>query len=264
MSLDFTGVWKGFAAKTGPHYVLRDVNLSIEPGQFVSFIGHSGCGKSTLLNMAAGLLAPDAGTISLDGTPVTSPGPDRAVVFQNYSLLPRTDLLDNVRIAVRAVHPEWSKAHVDGGAERYLTAVGLWEHKHKKPHQVSGGMMQRCAVARAFAVEPRVLLLDEPFGALDALTRSKLQAQLIDLWKSESDTEIVVMVTHGIDEATFLSDRIVVMANPPSPSIIETIEVGVVRPRDLATFHDGERAHAVEEHLMNVLRSHTVSEESAA
>ncbi|HET6665411.1 MAG TPA: ABC transporter ATP-binding protein [Acidimicrobiales bacterium] len=232
MSLVIDGVWKSFAHRRTTQHVLRGVDLVVDPGQFVSLTGHSGCGKSTLVNLLGGLTRPDAGTITLDGAPVAGPGPDRAMVFQNYSLLPRLSLVDNVRVAVRSARPEHSREHADTVTERYLTAVGLWDAKDKKPHQVSGGMQQRAAVARGFAVEPRVLLLDEPFGALDALTRARLQAQLVELWRSESDTEIVVMVTHGIDEAALLSDRIVVMGAAPRPSVIEVIDVDIERPRD--------------------------------
>jgi nitrate ABC transporter ATP-binding subunit len=212
--------------------VLRGVDLKIEKGEFVSFIGHSGCGKSTLLNVVGGLLPADGGAVLLDGKPVTGPGPDRAMVFQNYSLLPRLSLLANVREAVKSSRRDWDRETVDEKVERYLTAVGLWQHRDKKPHQVSGGMAQRAAVARAFAVGPKTMLLDEPFGALDALTRARLQEQLVHLWESESDTETILMVTHGLDEAILLSDRIVVMANPPYASIREIIDVPIARPRD--------------------------------
>src|SRR5207245_4278175 len=144
---------------------------------------------------------------------------ERAMVFQGHSLLPRISLLDNVRVAVRNARPEWTAEQINMVTEHYLTAVGLWPHRNKKPAQVSGGMAQRTAVARAFAVRPRTLLLDEPFGALDALTRSRLQEQLVDLWGSMSHTETVLMVTHGIDEAILLADRIVFMAGPPGPSV---------------------------------------------
>ena len=259
MTLEINGVWKGFPGKAGASFVLRDVNISIDVGEFVSLIGHSGCGKSTLLNLIAGLLRPDGGHISLDGVLVDGPGPDRAMVFQNYSLLPRLDLFDNVRTAVRATRPGSGKAKIDSVSERYLTAVGLWAHKHKKPHEVSGGMQQRCAVARAFAVEPRVLLLDEPFGALDALTRGRLQVQLVDLWQSGSDTEIVVMVTHGVDEAALLSDRIVVMANPPGPSVQETIDVQLPRPRHGATALNDVRFRVVQGQLLQLLGEGTAA-----
>jgi nitrate ABC transporter ATP-binding subunit len=251
MSLDLNGVWKSFPQKATTQHVLRGIELSVHPGEFVSLIGHSGCGKSTLLSIAAGLQAADAGSVTLDGQAVNSPGPDRAVVFQNYSLLPRLSLLANVDVAVSSARPEHSRAHRGELVEKYLTAVGLWEHRNKRPHQVSGGMQQRCAVARAFAVEPRVLLLDEPFGALDALTRARLQ--LVELWQSESETEIVLMVTHGIDEAILLSDRIVVMSNPPYPSIIDVIDVDIPRPRNRVSVADSPKFRQIQERLMNLL-----------
>jgi nitrate ABC transporter ATP-binding subunit len=263
MSLVVDGIWKTFAGKGSHQAVLRDVGLEVQPGEFVSLIGHSGCGKSTLLKAIGGLLGTDAGSIELDGVPVDGPGPDRAMVFQSYSLLPRLGLFDNVRYAVRSARPDWSTAEADGAARRYLTAVGLWEHRNKKPAQVSGGMQQRTAVARAFAVEPRVLLLDEPFGALDALTRARLQAQLIDLWRSESATEIVVMVTHGIDEAILLSDRIVVMGNPPGASVIDTIPVPLERPRDRVSVIDEPGYRAVQERLLHLLTHEETSVDAA-
>ena len=261
MSLQIEGAWKSFAHGGSVQSVLRGVDLTVEPGELVSLIGHSGCGKSTLVRALGGLLPLDAGSIRLDGRPVTGPGPDRAMVFQNYSLLPRLSLVANVRAAVRSARPERSRAAAAEAAERYLTAVGLWEARDKKPHQVSGGMQQRAAVARAFAVEPRVLLADEPFGALDALTRARLQAQLIELWTSESDTEIVVMVTHGIDEAILLSDRIVVMGNPPGPSIVDVIPVDLARPRDRVSVIDDPHFREVQERLLRLL---TLDAEEAA
>ncbi|MCX7621539.1 MAG: ABC transporter ATP-binding protein [Acidimicrobiales bacterium] len=253
MSLVVDGVWKGFATRTGTQWVLRDVSLTIEAGQFIALIGHSGCGKSTLLGALGGLVPIDAGRIVLDGNEVRSPGPDRAVVFQRYSLLPRLSLARNVAVAVRSSRRDWPKTKVDEAVERTLRAVGLWEHRDKKPHQVSGGMQQRCAVARAFAVEPRVLLLDEPFGALDALTRARLQALLVDLWSSESDTEMVVMVTHGIDEAVLLADRVVVMSGPSGPSIIDVIEIDIPRPRDRVTISDDPAFRTAQARLLDLL-----------
>ncbi len=259
VGLDITGVHQWFDGKRGgePQHVLRGVDLHVRPGEFVSLIGHSGCGKSTLLNVIAGLLAPDAGYVSLDGELVTGPGPDRAIVFQNYSLLPRLDLVGNVEIAVRSARPDLPTDRAKELAEHYLQAVGLWEHRHKRPSEGSGGMQQRTAVARAFAVEPRILLLDEPFGALDALTRARLQGQLIDLWQNESRTETVVMVTHGIDEAIFLADRIVVMGPPPGPSVIEIIDVPMARPRDRATLIDDPAYHEVYDRLVALLARDT-------
>jgi nitrate ABC transporter ATP-binding subunit len=254
MTLLVEGLCKGFRRKRGPYQeVLRGVDLTVEQGEFVSLIGHSGCGKSTLLNLIAGLHQPDAGRIMLDGKAIAGPGPDRAMVFQNYSLLPRLSLLANVREAARAARPDRPKERTDEIVERYLTAVGLWEHRDKRPAQISGGMAQRTAVARAFAVSPRLLLLDEPFGALDALTRARLQQQLVELWAHESETETVLMVTHGIDEAVLLADRIVVMANPPGPSVVDILDIPIARPRDRVSIVDDPAFRSSQERLMALL-----------
>lgn len=254
MSLEIRDLHKTFSAKGVRQHVLRELDLSVRAGEFVSLIGPSGCGKSTLLNIVAGLTRPDLGEVLLDGEPVTAPGPDRAMVFQHYSLLPWMSIEANVREAVRAARPEHSRAEADDLAKRYLTAVGLWSHRHKRPAQVSGGMQQRVAVARAFAVEPRVLLLDEPFGALDALTRAHLQDQLVELWAGESKTETVLMVTHGLEEAIFLADRIVVMAGPPRPSVAAILEVPIPRPRDRAGVVHHPEYRRVHDRMMELLR----------
>ena len=264
MTLELRRIGKTFHnKKSASQDVLRDVDLVVGTGQFVSFIGHSGCGKSTLLNVVAGLLPADRGQVLLDGELVAGPGPDRAMVFQNYSLLPRLSLLANVREAVRAARPDRRPVLNDEMSERYLRAVGLWEHRHKRPAQVSGGMQQRTAVARAFAVSPRLLLLDEPFGALDALTRARLQMQLIELWQHESETETVLMVTHGIDEAIFLADRIVVMASAPQPSILDVIPVELDRPRDRTAMGRDPAYCAVQERLVRLLTSEEPDEAAA-
>lgn len=202
---------------------------------------------------------PDSGSITLDGAPVREPGPDRAMVFQSYSLLPRLNLLDNVRYAAGAARPGRSRELTDEISERYLTAVGLWPHRGKRPAQVSGGMAQRCAVARAFAVEPRVLLLDEPFGALDALTRAKLQEQLVALWGGESETEVVLMVTHGMDEAVLLADRVAVLAPPPGPSLMEIVDVPIARPRDRSALVDDPAFRAAQKALAELLAKEDVA-----
>ncbi len=264
MSLLVEGVRKQFVHGGTTQAVLRGVDLEVRPGELVALIGHSGCGKSTLVRAIGGLLPIDGGRISLDGEVVTGPGPDRAMVFQHYSLLPRLSLLDNVRHAVRAARPAWTRPDADAAAARYLAAVGLTPHQHKRPSQVSGGMQQRTAVARAFAVEPRALLLDEPFGALDALTRARLQTQLIDLWRSESDTEIVLMVTHGIEEAILLADRIVVMGNGPGPSVMEVIPVDLPRPRDRVSVIDEPAYRAVQAKLLELLMREGAPTEAAA
>ena len=255
MSLEIRSVDKMFSTKSGAstQHVLRGVDLSIATGEFVSFIGHSGCGKSTLLNIVGGLLRADRGEVLLDGQPVSGPGPDRAMVFQNYSLLPRMSLFDNVLQATRAARPDRGRARNDEVVERFLRAVGLWEHRSKRPAQVSGGMQQRCAVARAFAVSPRVLILDEPFGALDALTRARLQVQLLELWQGEDSTEMVLMVTHAIDEAIALADRVVVMGNPPWPSVVEVIDVDLPRPRMAEALSANPAYHALHHELLGLL-----------
>jgi len=254
MSLVIRGLNKGFATKRGGWQpVLRELDLTISQGEFVALIGHSGCGKSTLLNLVGGLARPDSGSITLDGAPVCEPGPDRAMVFQSYSLLPRLSLIDNVRYAAGAARPARSRELTDEIAERYLSAVGLWGHRTKRPAQVSGGMAQRCAVARAFAVEPRVLLLDEPFGALDALTRAKLQEQLVELWSGESETEVVLMVTHGMEEAVLLADRIAVLAPPPGQSLLEVVEVPIPRPRERAALIDDPVFRAAQHSIAELL-----------
>lgn len=256
MSLEISLVSKSFSSKRGVQQVLRGVDLKINKGEFVTFIGHSGCGKSTLLNVVAGLIEPDLGAVLVDGVPVEGPGPDRAMVFQHYSLLPWMNIYENVYEAARSARPERSKKQTAEATEKYLSAVNLWKHRTKRPGQVSGGMKQRAAVARAFAVSPKVLLLDEPFGALDALTRARLQEGLVELWSGESATETVLMVTHGLDEAVYLADRIVVMAEAPHPSIADVIEVKIDRPRDKTTIVHDPEYQRVYDRLADLLMHH--------
>jgi nitrate ABC transporter ATP-binding subunit len=231
--LEISYVSKTFTGQRGRDYIaLENVDLRINRGEFVSLIGHSGCGKSTLLSILAGLELPSRGCVTLDGKPITGPGPERAVVFQNYSLLPWLTVYENVSEAVEAACPNLEAVMQSGRVQTFLRAVGLWAHKDKRPHEISGGMKQRVAIARAFAIHPRLLLLDEPFGALDALTRGSLQDQLNALWQSsDSGIETVVMVTHDIDEAIYLSDRIVVMTNGPRAGVQEIIQIPFPRPR---------------------------------
>jgi nitrate/nitrite transport system ATP-binding protein len=222
----------GFNTPRGRYTAVKNINLTIARGEIVSLIGHSGCGKSTILNAIGGLVSPSEGEVILGGVKIDAPGPDRGIVFQHYSLLPWLSVYQNIYEAVDAVMQEQTKAEKIAQVERFLRMVGLWEHRDKKPRQISGGMKQRVAIARAFAIHPQVLLLDEPFGALDALTKASLQEELINLWSLDNQTETVVIVTHDIEEAILLSDKIVVMTNGPEATIGEIIEVPIPRPRN--------------------------------
>ncbi|MBI1764757.1 MAG: ABC transporter ATP-binding protein [Acidobacteria bacterium] len=221
-----------FDTPRGPFTAVKNINLTIARGQTVALIGHSGCGKSTLLNAIGGLVKPSAGEIVLGGVTIDAPGPDRGIVFQNYSLLPWLTVYQNIFEAVDSVRTELSKRDKAATVESFLQKVNLWEHRDKKPAQLSGGMKQRVAIARAFAIHPEVLLLDEPFGALDALTKSSLHEELVKLLALENQTDTVLIVTHDIEEAIFLSDKIVVMTNGPAAVIGEVIEVNIPGPRD--------------------------------
>ena len=224
------GIHQIFGGGKSRYYALENVDLDIAQGEFVCIIGHSGCGKSTLLNILAGLTQPTLGSVSANGKQVTQPGLDRAVVFQSHSLLPWLTVADNVRIGIDSVHPDWSKARRHEEAMRFVEMVHLGAHAKKKPGELSGGMKQRVGIARAFAVDPAVLLMDEPFGALDALTRGNMQDELMTIWESSRKT--VMMITHDVDEAIFLSDRIVLMSNGPRAGIAETVSVTLPRPRN--------------------------------
>lgn len=221
-----------FATPRGKYTAVKNVDLTIKRGETVSIIGHSGCGKSTILNAVGGMVRPSKGEIVLGGVTVDAPGPDRGIVFQNYSLLPWLTVYQNIYEAVDSVRSDISKKAKAAVTEDYLQKVNLWDHRDKKPAQISGGMKQRVAIARAFAIQPEVLLLDEPFGALDALTKSSLHEELVNLLQLDNQTDTVIIVTHDIEEAIFLSDRIVVMTNGPEATIGEIIDVPIPRPRN--------------------------------
>src|SRR5258705_7163343 len=236
--LSIESVGKTFETKKGPFVALADIDLQIRKGEFVTLIGHSGCGKSTLLNLVAGLLKPTEGTILLAGKHVDGPGPDRGVVFQNHSLLPWLTCFGNVYLAVERVFRE-EKSSLKRRTQDALELVGLSHAEHKYPHEISGGMKQRVGIARALAIEPKVLLLDEPFGALDALTRATLQDELMLIVAKTGAT--VLMVTHDVDEAVLLSDRVVMMTNGPAARIRDVLEVPLARPRERLTLaHDAQ------------------------
>jgi nitrate/nitrite transport system ATP-binding protein len=221
---------KSFKRGNTETLVLKDITLEVEKGEYVSIIGHSGCGKSTLLNIVAGLTPATNGGVILEGREVNEPGPDRAVVFQNHSLLPWLTVYDNVRLAVDKVFgPTKTRAERDAWTLHNLNLVQMTHAKDKRPSEISGGMKQRVGLARALAIEPKVLLLDEPFGALDALTRAHLQDTVMGLHQKLGNT--VMMITHDVDEAVLLSDRIVMMTNGPEAQIGEILSVPLMRPR---------------------------------
>ena len=231
-------VGMSFDTKKGRFIALQNVNLQIKKGEVVSLIGHSGCGKSTLLNLIAGLTLPTSGVMLCNGREIAGPGPERAVVFQNHSLLPWLNCFENVYLAVERVFgTKEGKEKLKARTNEALEMVHMAHAAQKLPHEISGGMKQRIGIARAFAMEPQILLMDEPFGALDALTRASLQDELIGVMEKTGAT--VVMVTHDVDEAVLLSDRVVMMTNGPAATIGEILEVKLPKPRDrLALAHD--------------------------
>lgn len=212
-----------------PLTVFEGVNFGIDKGEFVCIIGHSGCGKSTIMNTLSGLDTPSDGVVIMDGREIAGPSLDRGVVFQNYSLLPWLTTLENVTFGVRARWPNWSKQKIREHSREYLSLVGLHGVDNRKPAQLSGGMRQRVSIARAFATQPKLLLLDEPFGALDALTRGVIQDELVSICAKTQQT--VFMITHDVDEAIFLADRILLMSNGPDAVIAEDVQVDLRRPR---------------------------------
>lgn len=234
--LELSQVGIDFPTPKGPFTALTDVNLKIKKGEFISLIGHSGCGKSTVLNIVAGLHQATNGGVILDGCEVKEPGPERAVVFQNHSLLPWLSVYKNVELAVKQTQKGKSKKDIRDWILHNLELVHMTHALDKLPSEISGGMKQRVGIARALAMEPKVLLMDEPFGALDALTRAHLQDSLMDIHAELGNT--VIIITHDVDEAVLLSDRIVMMTNGPSATIGEVLEVNLPRPRDRLVLAD--------------------------
>jgi len=236
--IEIRGVEQSFKTAKGPFLALRDVNLNVAKGEFITLIGHSGCGKSTLLNLIAGLTTPTAGSLICANREIKGPGPERAVVFQNHSLLPWLTCFENVYLGVERVFGSdqingksaETRKQLKDRTDAALALVGLTPAAHKRPGEISGGMKQRVGIARALAMEPQVLLMDEPFGALDALTRAKLQDELLAIVQKTHST--VVMVTHDVDEAVLLSDRIVMLTNGPAATIGEVLPVKLPRPRN--------------------------------
>ncbi len=246
--IEIQGIEQTFHTRKGLFPALRDIHLTIAKGEFVALIGHSGCGKSTLLNLIAGLTTPTSGVLLCANKEIKGPGPERAVVFQNHSLLPWLTCFENVHLAVERVFgaaskstgaPAENKAQIKARTEAALELVGLSAAAHKRPGEISGGMKQRVGIARALSMEPQVLLMDEPFGALDALTRAKLQDELLEIVARTRST--VVMVTHDVDEAVLLSDRIVMMTNGPAATIGEMLAVDLPRPRNRVALAEDPR-----------------------
>lgn len=251
--LEIDHVTKHFPAPDGRGQicVFRDVAVSIERGEFVTMIGHSGCGKSTLLNVIAGLEHPSAGGVVLEGREITGAGIDRMVVFQNFALMPWMTVFENIRLAVRAAHPAWPRRQVTEYVQRYVDMVGLTGAEWKRPTALSGGMRQRVGLARAFSTQPKVLLLDEPFAQIDALTRGVIQDELMRMWAASSNT--VFMVTHDVDEAVLLSDRIALMTSGPEARVAEIVEVKIPRPRTRAELIDDPTYLRLRTHILKFL-----------
>lgn len=233
VSIEVKNVTVSFKSRgKGTFTAVENIDLTVKKGEIISIIGHSGCGKSTLMNTISGMVKPSQGEVLVNGKRVTGPGPDRGIVFQNYSLLPWLTVYRNVYEAVDAVMTNKSAREKAELVEKNLAMVNLLQHKDKLPGQLSGGMKQRTAIARAFAINPSVLLLDEPFGALDALTKSSMHIELLKLWNLDNRSKTIVMVTHDIEEAIFLSDRVVVMNDGPAATIKEIVDIPLVRPRN--------------------------------
>ena len=247
---------KEFPTPKGPFCAVKDFDLNVAEGEFVTLIGHSGCGKSTVLSMVAGLADKTKGAIILADKEVRGAGPDRGVVFQAPCLLPWLTALDNVMLGVDQVYPSASTADRRAVAEHYLTVVGLADAMHKKPDELSGGMRQRVGIARAFALSPKMLLLDEPFGMLDQLTRFELQQVLLDLWALDRKTAL--MVTHDVDEALFLSDRVVMMTNGPAARVGQILDVKFPRPRNRQAVMEHPEYYELREQLIAFLEEHDI------
>jgi nitrate/nitrite transport system ATP-binding protein len=231
--------------------VFEDVNFAIGKGEFVCIIGHSGCGKTTILNVLAGLDVASGGVVVMDGREVSGPSLERGVVFQGHALMPWLSAMSNIAFAVRSRWPDWNRIQVQTHCQKFIDLVGLTGAEHKKPAQLSGGMKQRVGIARAFAIQPKMLLLDEPFGALDALTRGTIQDELLAICASTRQT--VFMITHDVDEAILLADKVMLMSNGPNACIAEIVENTLAKPRDRHTIHHDPQYYRIRNHLVDFL-----------
>lgn len=254
--LEISQLHKTFPTPKGPLTVVENFNLNIRKGEFIALIGHSGCGKSTVLSMIAGLADVSQGGIILSGKEVTAAGPDRGVVFQSPCLLPWFTAFENVMLGINQVYYTASKLERRQIAEYYLSVVGLADSMHKRPGELSQGMRQRCGIARAFALSPKMLLLDEPFGMLDNLTKMELQDVLLDLWQRDQKTALIV--THDVDEALYLADRVVMMSDGPNATVGDILEINFPRPRSRHALMESPEYYQAREYLIHFLneRSH--------
>ena len=260
--LDLQNIGIEFPTPRGPFRALQDINLRVDQGEFITLIGHSGCGKSTVLNIVAGLLDATEGFALLKGKEVKGPGPDRAVVFQNHSLLPWLTVHENVKLGVDKVMADKSKAERNDWVLHNLKLVHMEHAAEKRPGEISGGMKQRVGIARALAMQPDVLLMDEPFGALDALTRAHLQDSVMEIQAELGNT--VVMITHDVDEAVLLSDRIVMMTNGPAATIGDILAVDLARPRERLQLAHEPRYHELRSQVLEFLYSRQMRPQEAA
>jgi bicarbonate transport system ATP-binding protein len=251
--LVLSNVTKTYPTREGINVVIKDINLTVKQGEFICVIGHSGCGKSTMLNTVSGFATPDGGKVTMNGKEITQPGPDRMVVFQNYSLMPWLTSYENVYLALDSVYPNKSQSEKDTIVKECLTMVGLGEAMEKKPPQLSGGMRQRVAIARAFCLKPQVMILDEPFGALDAITKEEMQEEVSQIMRDNDCT--VLMVTHDIDECLFLADRLVMMTEGPAAGIGEILEIPFERPRDREQILEDPRYYDLRNRALEFLYS---------
>jgi nitrate/nitrite transport system ATP-binding protein len=242
---------EGLARRYGGATVFDGVSFCVERGEFACIIGHSGCGKTTILNILAGLDAASEGLVVMDGREVAGPSLDRGVVFQGHALMPWLSVMRNIAFAVRSRWPDWNRIQVQTHCQKFIDLVGLTGAEHKKPAELSGGMKQRVGIARAFAIQPKMLLLDEPFGALDALTRGTIQDELVRICAATQQT--VFMITHDVDEAILLADKVLLMSNGPNACIAEAVENTLPRPRDRQSIHHDPQYYRIRNHLVDFL-----------
>ena len=258
--LKIDNLFKSYKNADGSEFsVLENINLSIGENEFISVIGHSGCGKSTLLKIVAGLEKQSRGMVTLEGKEIRKPGADRMMVFQHYGLLPWLTVRENIRLAVDEVLQNLNRAEKISLVNEHLAMVNLTAAADKYPDQISGGMKQRVGIARALAIRPKMLLMDEPFGALDALTRGKLQKQVLDIW--EKHRQAAMMITHDVDEAIYMSDRIVLMTNGPAATIGEILEVPFAHPRDRQELRESQEYYELRNYALNFLDRYFTQDE---